>query len=243
MKFLPTLLLSLLLPSAGFAQVLYSDFTNPSFSGTTDTDGWFDLNSTNFPTPTYPTTFPEAFNAWGIAAGSNQAGSGDAGLNKTPGTSGYFTSAATNAVYSPNALGTFSIVDATPVSGLANILIQVSGTGNLGASAMTLDFNGGNQDLAPTETLLLQSGPISTTFGPSTKYIWAYQWDVSLLGPITDFTATWSTTAPHELTFGARLDQSSVYAAAIPEPSSMMLFTVGLGAAFLLRRKSRMKNS
>jgi len=217
------------------AQVSYSDFLSPGFSGVTSTDGWFDLNSTNF--PGYG-TLGTTNNAWPAPIGSNQSGSGDANLDKIAGTSGYLTSASTNAIYSFNSLGTFLLSDATPVSGLSTILAQVSSTGDIGASAFQLDYNGGNQNLAPTYSQLIFSGPVSTSFGPATKYVWAYQWDVSSLG-VTDFTATWNTAAPHDLTFGARLDQSNTFSQVVPEPTTSLL--VGLGAAavlFFRRRKS-----
>src|SRR5690349_21815159 len=99
MKTLKTLALPAILFAGGIltadAQVAYSDFLSPSFGGTTSTDGWFDLNSTNF--PGYG-SFGTAFNAWPAPVGSNQSGSGDALLDKLAGTSGYIASAATNAI-------------------------------------------------------------------------------------------------------------------------------------------------
>lgn len=237
MKILKILALPSILLTGGIlpaeAQVAYSDFLSPSFGGTTSTDGWFDLNSTNF--PGYG-SFGTAMNPWPAPIGSNQSGSGDALLDKLAGTSGYVASAATNAIYSPNATGTFMISDTTPVSGLSNLLIQVSSTGNIGTSAFTLDINGGDQNIAPTDSALLFSGGVNTSFGPATKYIWAFQWDLSAFGPISSFSASWTTAEPHNLTFGARVDQGSEYVEAVPEPSTCLLLAIGLVAVTAGRR-------
>jgi hypothetical protein len=222
------------LSAAAARAVSYSEFIAPSFTGTTDTDGWFDLNTVNFgPHGSYPGT-----DAWPSPLGSNQSGSGDATWDKVSG-AGYLTGASSNLLYSPDPVGTFAIADATPVSGLANLLFQISSTGDLGASGVLLSFNGGAQNLAATSASLLLSGTVSTAFGPATQYVWAYQWDLSSFGAITDYSLAWTTAATHELTFGARLDQSSVYSAAIPEPSTYAALG-GLGAlVFALIRRRR----
>jgi len=215
------------------AQAAYSDFLSPAFSGSTSTDGWFNLNSTTY--PGYG-TFGTATAAWPAPIGSDQIGSGDASLDKLAGTSGYLGGPDTNAIYSPD-IGTFTVADGATVSGLSNILIQVSSTGNLGPVGLTLDYNEGTQNLAPTFTKLISSEMISTPFGPASNYIWAYQWDVSSLG-ITSFSADWSTVAAHNLTYGARLDQSSTFVQVVPEPSTCVLMALGLGSVFLRRHRS-----
>ncbi|MCU0792969.1 MAG: hypothetical protein MUE42_09005 [Opitutaceae bacterium] len=227
-------------PAASATVSYAADFLAPAFTGETATDGWYDLNSANF--PGYG-TFGTTASAWPAPIGSNQAGSGDAVWDKLAGTSGYLTSAASNVLYSPNSFGTFTVSDVTPVSGLANVLFQVSSTGNLGVSAATLSYNGGSQSIVADLALLFQSGPVTTAFGPATQYVWAYQWDLSdVVGPIGDFAITWTTAEVHNLTFGARLDQSTVFAAAIPEPSAFAVFA-GLAALALsaTRRRKRIQ--
>ena len=212
------------------------DFIAPAFTGTTDTDGWYDLNTTNFGSRG---TFGTSTLAWSAPLDSNQSGAGDATWNKLTGTSGYLTGAASNVLYSPNTLGTFIVADPTAVTGITNVLFQISSTGDLGASAATLSFNGGAQALAADLTQLVFSGGVTTAFGPATQYVWAYQWNLgSIAGSITDVAVTWTTAEPHNLTFGARLDQSSVFTAAIPEPSAFAALA-GLGVLALATTRRR----
>lgn len=71
--------------------------------------------------------------------------------------------------------------------------------------------------------------------GPATNYIWAYQWDVTGF-EVESFSATWSTVAAHDLTFGARLDQSTAYSA-VPEPGTWLLIGLGVLIVVLMRRQ------
>ncbi len=209
------------------------DFIAPAFTGSTSTDGWYDLNTTNFGSRG---SFGTTTVAWSAPLDSNQLGSGDATWDKLAGTSGYLTSASSNVLYSPNSIGTFTVSDATPVAGLSNVLFQVSSTGNI--AAPSLDINGGDQNLAPVTSVLLFTGTVSTAFGPATQYVWAYQWDLSSVGGIASFDITWNTAEPHNLTFGARLDQSDTFASAIPEPSAFAALA-GLAALGLVATRRR----
>jgi hypothetical protein len=213
---------------------LYGDFVAPALSGSTSTDGWFNLNSTNY---SGYGSFPGLTN-WPAPIAANQSGSGDATFDKVDGTSGYLASATTNAIYSPDEtnLGTFSVLDATALGSVSNILLQVGSTGNLGGTALTLNYNGGTQNLAPGYAMLISSNAVSTPFGPATYYVWGYQWDVTGLG-VTSFDATWTVAAAHDLTYGARLDQSSTFMQVVPEPSSALLAIAGVGLAWLRRSR------
>lgn len=214
-----------------------ADFIAPVLGGVTDTDGWYDLNNVNF--PGYG-THGTALGAWPQPIGSNQSGSGDAGLDKVAGTSGYLTSATSNVLYVPGTpLGVFTVADGTPVAGLSTVVLQISSTGDLGVSGASLSFNGGDQSLAPTHAVLLASGNVTTAFGAAERFVWAYQWDLTTGVTVSNFSITFAAPAQHTMVFGARLDQASVYSgSAIPEPSAYAALA-GLGALGLVASRRR----
>lgn len=194
----------------------YSDFIAPVFSGTTASSGWFNLNSSAYP----GYGFPVSNTAWPSPITANQSGSTGAVLNKTGG-SGYLASNSTNAIYSMSR-GNFTVADAAPVASLQNVLFQVGTTTNLGSAGVLLEVNGSGSALPPTESMLVSSRPI-TAFGNNATYsVWAFQWDLSALGQISSLNANWNTTSipGHELIYGARLDQSSIYTKVVPEPGT-----------------------
>ena len=113
----------------------------------------------------------------------------------------------------------------------------------------TLNYNGGSQAVAATDWALLEAlqvGTIPMPTGPGGSmqdepiYTNTYlmQWDVSALGPITDFNLSF-TGVQHAQLYALRLDQSDEYvplgifasAAAVPEPSSCIAMGLALAMA------------
>lgn len=207
-----------------------------SLPGTTATDGWADLTATNYPGlgGGFPGMAP-----WGSPIAANQPGSNGGGqFTKVSGAG--FAAGASIYTFSP---GTFSASSSTPVAGLETVVFQIDiGEGEAGidlTAVPTLSYNGGGQSLAATLTALLFEIPAGDFGGePITRNTWAFQWDLSGLGAISDFDIQW-TTGAHAQTYALQLDQGSVFTAAVPEPASMVMALaglLGLGCVALRRR-------
>lgn len=237
----------LLLPGLVSAQ----DFVDPELSGTTQYDGWADLNATNFPGyGVYPGSA-----AWPTPIGSNQAGSGDGAFNKTYG-NGYPPSSG-NYVYVTQfgggtfdptvVVGSFAVGDLTPVDGVKNVLFQtlMGGALMMGGEYVefgsgihpVLNYNGGSQSLVADYYQLIWTGIVTSPQGDGDGFLRGFQWDLSAaVDPITSFEINWSN-ANHAQIYGMQLDQSDVFGQAIPEPSALML--IALGGGFLMARRRK----
>lgn len=228
---------------------------NPGLSGTTQYDGWLGLTAGNNPGyPGFPGTAP-----WPGPIGSNQAGSGDAGLLKIANGIGGAPYPASGSIYYGgfsgdvnNNGGTLAVSDNTPVANLANVVFQIQ----IGEAwtydffnhvQPTLSYNGGAQDIAATGSFVLEkfyNGTVTMPTGDEDVFINTYllQWDLSgISGPITDFSIQF-TGVQHAQLYSLRLDQSDVYipygdvVATTPEPSTQALMGMGFAALPLLRR-------
>lgn len=227
-------LLPLVLALAGAARAgqAFAVFT---LAGASTSEGWYDLNNGAY--AGYGGYATHA-SAWPSAIESN-LGEGDAGLNKTAGTSGYLASAATNGIYTPaSPLGVFTVADATPVAGLRTVVFQLDFEMSAGVfAAPALSYNGGSQNLAPVFSGTVFSEAKTGGMGASNRYVLAYQWDLSSAGAVADLAISWSAPAAHTITYGAWLQQSDTFAgAAIPEPSA---FAALAGLATLALAASR----
>lgn len=227
-----------------------------TMGGTTQFDGWNQLTAAN--NPGYP-GFPGT-GAWPSPIGSNVAGSGDAGLNKTangvaggaiPLTNGlYFGGFATTGNTFGGTLGT---TDSTLVSDLKTVVFQVEtgeafGFDFFNGVKPTLSYNGGSQNLVATfsdKLKQVQNGTFESPIGPQPIYVnlWALQWDLSSIAvPINSLNIQFSG-AQHSQIYATQLDQSSqaytsaVYAAPVPEPATMAV--LGMGALAMLRRRRK----
>lgn len=233
----------LLLPGLATAQ----DFVDPAFSGTTQYDGWADLNATSFPGyGGYPGSA-----AWAAPMDSNQTDSGDGTFNKTSGngypTSGNFIYVTQNQGGTFDAtvvVGSFAVSDVTPIAGVKNILFQtlMGGALMMGGEYVefasgihpVLNYNGGSQNLAADYYQLIWEGVVTSPQGDGDAFLRGFQWDLSaVVDPITSFEITWSN-ANHSQIYGMQLNQSDVFGQAIPEPSTLIL--IALGGGFLVTR-------
>jgi hypothetical protein len=239
-----------------------ASFVNPNLSGNTQYDGWDDYQSapsdprTNIvasANPGFP-GFPGS-GAWPAAGiGSGSTGSGDATLHKTTNGTGGGPYPASGSIYFGgfsgainNNGGTLAVRDATPVAGVENVVFQVqigeAWTYDFFNGALpTLSFNGGSQNLVATASQLVDSlfnGTVQMPTGPEDVFINTHllQWDLSGLGPITDFTVSF-TGVQHAQVYGLRLDQSDSFAlVSVPEPTSLAFWAIGALAMTVSRRR------
>jgi len=236
-----------LLCMQGWSQIRTVSFS----SGTSDIDGWANINTANFSGYGF---FPGS-SAWPGPIGSNVLGSGDADLGRVSGgssgggpflssTSIYFGSFA----QVPNALGgTLRVSDSTPLANLKTLVFQIQigeATGYDLYSAPALKINSGSSIVSPLFSGILnrfQSGtypsPVTGLDEPVYVNTRGYQWDVSSLGAVTSFTIDFSGVT-HSQIYALQLNQSSSFfaTAVVPEPGVVGFLTVG-ACFFLIRRR------
>ncbi len=224
---------------AGFAASAHAaqEFASFGLAGASTSEGWYDLNNSNY---SGYGSYPTATAAWPAAIVSN-FGSGDAGFDKVAGTSGYLGSPSTNGVYTPGTpLGGFTVSDTTALAELQTVVFQLdmeiaSGT----FTAPVLSYNGGAQNLVADFSATVFEEVLSGGMGSSVRTVYAYQWDLVSAGSITDFSISWTVPAAHTITYGALLQQSDSFTgSAIPEPSSFAALA-GLGVLALAATRRR----
>ena len=258
MRVLSTAALALL---AGAAQAqTYTPgqaLTDPGLVGNTQYDGWIGLTSSNYPGfGGFPGT-----SDWPGAIGSNRtadnqfnaAEPGDAELVKVANGNGGGPYLAGGSIYFGgfsadinNNGGTLAVTDTTPVDDLNNVVFQIQ-IGEawtfdfLDEALPTLSYNGGDQQLAATTTLITErfyNGTVDMPTGPEDVFINTYmlQWDLTgVAEPITDFSVEF-TAVQHAQLYGLQLDQSDVYT---PVPTPGALACAAAAGLIATRRRRR----
>ncbi len=228
------------------SSVLALDIKGVFLDGTTSFDGWdsdaFVSNGVRYP----------GYDAWPTGIGSNVSGSGDATLEKAGNGTGGGPYPTGGSIYhggssaTPNTLGgSLYVSELTALENVKTIAFQI-----IISDAYGYDFfdrvgpklivNGA--ELSATYFHDLGSEPASgtPTGDPMFNNLYAYQWDVSSLGPISQFEISWSS-VQHARILGLQLDQSDAihgdYFAAVPEPGTIVALSAG--ALALLRRRKK----
>lgn len=193
---------------------------NVPLSGNSATATWADLNNTNYTTAAGYNNFFSNTAGWTTPIAAD---SGSATLDKVAGTGGY---PATNSLYNFTTAGSLFVSNASPLSGLQTLSIQIDlGEGDsFFTAAPTLNYNGGSQALA-ADFSVITAGDFNftnpNTGDPGTTSNFAYQWDLTaIVNPITSYEIEW-TTDLHVTTFEIQLDSGDTFTGqAIPEPST-----------------------
>lgn len=167
---------------------------------------------------------------WPAPIGSNEAGSGDAFVTRTFGT--HYS--ASSALYSFAGPSGFLLGDATAIAGLANVVFSVADwVGDSPTGDPVLNYNGGSQALVADFTSVSAFGSIDFN-GTIDINARTFQWDLSSLGPVTDFAITWTQGSSAGIT-ALQLEQSDVFSLAsatpVPHPSTAVVVLGGMLAA------------
>ena len=202
-----------------------TSFVDPAFFGNADTTSneWDVFSS-------------QVFNAPDVSADSTHGGStlSVSGPGFVSGSSNFY---AFSGNYNANA----DIVAPSVAAAGTHVVVQTSGTlGYSGVSSVQIFDDGGSllSDSPFSETELF-NGTVSSSFGPVTQV--ERMWEFWLPGYTGDFGVAW-TNGQHSSFNGLRVDSlaaSSTPAAAVPEPSSVVMISIALaGLCSVLRRRS-----
>lgn len=198
----------------------FIDFTLP---GSSVESNWADMTSSNY--PAYPgPSFAPVPQSWPAPIAPD---SGSAEFNLDFGTAGPFVSSLYNGALDSQ----FSISQSSPLAGLETVIFQTDMGATFSAVPM-LSYNSGAGSLLADYT-----GIVDGNFEDS--FVNAFQWDLSGLGPITDYEIVWTTLA-HNANYAMQLTEGDSFAQVIPEPSTYaLIFGAAIGGILFVRRMRR----
>jgi hypothetical protein len=172
-----------------------------------------------------PTLFPDATANHGASIGVTGATSGGLGSSSFPdGYEFYYT------FFSPSV--SFTLQTATVIAGIDKITISFNSGGGTTFNATSLALNFNTAHASESATTFTTSFGGTSDFGDLTNYSWT--WNVGSFGASSGFTAGWASTGPHTTFADIQLVQQSV-----PEPSSLLLATLGLAGLCGFRQVRR----
>lgn len=250
MKIQHIILTAALFPAA----LLQASIASLALPGTSEFDAWENLSNTNVQvaaadaSPDTSDDFPgfPGSGPWPTALVSDGVGSaGNAGFNKVSG-NGY---PASEAIYNfpgfspPFIPGDYSVDNNAPLAGLETVVFQIDvgeGDGffdavpilslNSGASQLTADFTSTSAGRDFTNPQDSEETLTSTVF--------AYQWDLSAAGAITDYAIQWGSAA-HSTIYAMQLDSGDSFAQVVPEPGAFAAIAGALALGLVAVRRRR----
>lgn len=202
---------------------------NVVLPGSTEEAVWVDLNNINYAPGDGFNTFGTNTAGWPTPI---TADAGSATFDKLAGTGGYPASAS---IYTFTTPGTFFVSDSAPLAGLETIVFQMDVASTVEAGPV-LSYNGGSQELVADFTATAVGDFVGMS---DPTNIYAYQWDLSGLGAIAEYTIEW-TTGEHGGIYRLQINSGDSFAQAIPEPSTYAAWAgIGVLAMVFQRRKRR----
>ncbi|MEO0510290.1 MAG: hypothetical protein AAF065_10580 [Verrucomicrobiota bacterium] len=211
---------------------------NISLSGTTEYEGWSDLNGTNFPGPVWPDSISEFEDAWGAPVGATDVGSANNAFIFKVGGGGYFAS---ESIYSHTSPGQFVTVNSAPLAGLETVVFQIEALGGFIAEPTLTILDSDSNDLftaLPADFTATSAGdPID--FGGTT--VNQFQWDLSGLdlSGMAEYQLFYIG-SPFLAQSAFQLDSGTVFTQVVPEPSifAVLFGIVAFNFAANRRRRS-----
>ena len=225
--------LALSLSANAFVDVHGFDGTNTlgysALSGTVETETFTNLTVTNHGSSygSHPFAFPGTVDPWPGTVTSN---SGDATLYKSSG-AGYFAS---SSLYNPSSttVSVYSVTDSTSLD-IDTVIFQLDA--GVTISSATLTYTGGSQTVG-SSTSTGDYGSYNPQTQTTTNTICnAFQFDLSGLSGISDYSVTWVGT-PHSTVYAIESTAGDTFSV-VPEPSAYALLSGLIAIAAVARRR------